>query len=79
MEGGWSVCANVWCGCDRLEDINKSCLTEFRKHWECLEDNNQQMWQCRKPERGLNKCVFDNLVSQTTDLDHCGWEKLTWV
>lgn len=46
-----------------LEDINKSCLEEFRKHWMCLDNNNQQLWQCRKLERGLNKCVFDNLVS----------------
>lgn len=46
----------------RLDDINKSCLEEFRKHWTCLDNNNQQLWQCRKLERGLNKCVFDNLV-----------------
>ena len=46
-----------------LEDINKSCLDEFRKHWECLDNNNQQLWQCRRWERPLNKCVFDNLVS----------------
>lgn len=46
----------------RLEDVNKHCLTEFRKHWECLDNSNQQLWQCRKFERPLNKCVFDNLV-----------------
>ena len=46
----------------RLEDVNKHCLTEFRKHWECLDNSNQQLWQCRKWERPLNKCVFDNLV-----------------
>lgn len=47
---------------DRLDDVNKHCLAEFRKHWECLDNNNQQLWQCRKFERPLNKCVFDNLV-----------------
>ena len=46
----------------RLEDINKSCLEEFRQHWMCLEDNNQQLWQCRRPERRFNSCVFDKLV-----------------
>jgi len=46
----------------RLSDIDKHCLAEFRKHWECLDDNNQQLWQCRRYERSLNKCVFDNLV-----------------
>lgn len=45
-----------------LDDVNKHCLAEFRKHWECLDDHNQQLWQCRKFERPLNKCVFDNLV-----------------
>merc|ERR1712093_516231 len=37
------------------------CLTEFRKHWTCLDNNNQQLWQCRPAEWKLNKCVFDNL------------------
>jgi CHCH domain len=46
----------------RLDDINKHCLTEFRKHWTCLENNNQQLWQCRPAEWKLNKCVFDSLV-----------------
>lgn len=46
----------------RLDDVNKHCLQEFRKHWECLDDNNQQLWQCRRFERPLNKCVFESLV-----------------
>jgi hypothetical protein len=45
-----------------LEDINKSCLEQFRAHWQCLENNNQQLWQCRPAEWKLNKCVFENLV-----------------
>ena len=45
-----------------IEDINKHCLDQFRSHWQCLENNNQQLWQCRKAEWKLNKCVFDNLV-----------------
>jgi len=47
----------------RLDDINKNCLEEFRKHWECLDQNNQQLWQCRRREMKLNGCVFDKLVS----------------
>ncbi|KAH8590770.1 hypothetical protein B0O99DRAFT_634078 [Bisporella sp. PMI_857] len=49
------------CAKSVIEDINKSCLEEFRKHWTCLDDNNQQLWQCRPAEWKLNKCVFDNL------------------
>ena len=45
-----------------LEDINKSCLEQFRSHWQCLENNNQQLWQCRPDEWKLNKCVYENLV-----------------
>ncbi|KAF7547665.1 hypothetical protein G7046_g8935 [Stylonectria norvegica] len=44
-----------------IKDINTHCLTEFRKHWECLDDRNHQLWQCRPAEWKLNKCVFDNL------------------
>ena len=28
----------------------------------CLDDNNQQLWHCRRPEQLLNACVFDKLV-----------------
>jgi len=51
--------ANIWF--DSIEDVNKHCLAEFRKHWTCLDNNNQQLWQCRPAEWKLNKCVFDNL------------------
>jgi hypothetical protein len=47
----------------RIKDVNKHCLEEFRKHWTCLDNNNQQLWQCRPAEWKLNKCVFDNLVT----------------
>lgn len=45
-----------------IKDINTHCLAEFRKHWECLDDRNHQLWQCRPAEWKLNKCVYDNLV-----------------
>ena len=48
--------------CGSIEDINKSCLEQFRAHWQCLENNNQQLWQCRPAEWKLNKCVYENLV-----------------
>jgi NADH dehydrogenase (ubiquinone) 1 alpha subcomplex subunit 8 len=50
------------CARSVIDDINKSCLEQFRSHWACLEDNNHQLWQCRPAEWKLNKCVFDNLV-----------------
>jgi NADH dehydrogenase (ubiquinone) 1 alpha subcomplex subunit 8 len=49
------------CAASVIEDINKSCLDVFRTHWKCLDNNNQQLWQCRGAERQLNKCVFENL------------------
>ena len=45
-----------------IADINKSCLDEFRAHWECLDNYNQRLWQCRRQEQFLNACVFDKLV-----------------
>ncbi|KAL6404902.1 NADH-ubiquinone oxidoreductase 20.8 kDa subunit [Ilyonectria robusta] len=50
------------CASSVIQDINTHCLAEFRKHWECLDDRNHQLWQCRPAEWKLNKCVFDNLV-----------------
>ncbi|KAL2022992.1 hypothetical protein VTK56DRAFT_4207 [Thermocarpiscus australiensis] len=49
------------CARSVLEDINKSCLEQFRAHWQCLENNNHQLWQCRPAEWKLNKCVYENL------------------
>ncbi|KAM0805282.1 hypothetical protein BDR22DRAFT_389303 [Usnea florida] len=49
------------CAASVLDDINKNCLEEFRKHWQCLDNNNQQLWHCRRPEQLLNRCVFDKL------------------
>lgn len=43
--------------------MNKHCLEDFRAHWECLDNNNHQLWQCRPAEWRLNRCVFHNLVS----------------
>jgi hypothetical protein len=76
LEGGeesYSVCGERVCHIlgnalrygltlHRLKDINENCLREFREHWGCLEQNNQQMWNCRQRERKLNKCIFDKLV-----------------
>ncbi|KAI1323614.1 NADH-ubiquinone oxidoreductase 20.8 kDa subunit [Xylariaceae sp. FL0255] len=49
------------CAASVIDDMNKHCLEEFRKHWQCLDNNNHQLWQCRKPEWKLNQCVYDNL------------------
>ncbi|TVY30622.1 NADH-ubiquinone oxidoreductase 20.8 kDa subunit [Lachnellula hyalina] len=54
------------CAKSVLDDVNKHCLVEFRKHWTCLDNNNQQLWQCRPLEWKLNKCVFDNLKLEKT-------------
>lgn len=48
---------------DSIDDLNKHCIAEFRKHWQCLDNNNHQLWNCRNAERALNKCAFDSLVS----------------
>lgn len=49
------------CAISVLDDINKHCLNEFRLHWQCLENGNHDLYQCRPAERVLNKCVFQNL------------------
>ncbi|ERS96938.1 NADH dehydrogenase (ubiquinone) 1 alpha subcomplex 8 [Sporothrix schenckii 1099-18] len=54
------------CARSVLDDINKNCLESFRQHWQCLENNNQQLWQCRPEEWTLNKCVFEKLNLEKT-------------
>lgn len=61
----------IMCGRFRIDDINKSCLEEFRLHWQCLDNNNQQLWHCRRPEQLLNACVFNKLVGLATLYPHC--------
>ena len=48
-----------------IADINKECLDQFRTHWQCLENHNQQLWNCRSEERRLNKCVFETELQLT--------------
>lgn len=52
------------CAATVLQDITDNCLEEFRAHWQCLENQNHQLWQCRIPERKLNKCVFEKIGLQ---------------
>ncbi|KAG7147720.1 NADH-ubiquinone oxidoreductase 20.8 kDa subunit like protein [Verticillium longisporum] len=49
------------CAQSVLQDINTHCLESFRAHWNCLENRNHQLYQCRPQEWKLNKCVFENL------------------
>ncbi|KAI0700594.1 NADH dehydrogenase, alpha subcomplex, subunit 8 [Cytidiella melzeri] len=49
------------CAQDLITKMRENCLAEFDKHWNCLEWNNQEYNYCRKPERALNKCMFEKL------------------
>jgi len=49
------------CAQDLISKMRDNCLKEFDAHWECLEWNNQKYNMCRKPERTLNKCMFEKL------------------
>ena len=60
-----SLEADISC-CYRLDDINQNCAKVFRAHWECLDDNNQQLFQCRKFEKNLLACVYTKLVRLTS-------------
>lgn len=51
-----------WLTYPSIKDINTHCLKQFSAHWECLENNNHYLFECRKAEMDLNSCVFDKLV-----------------
>ncbi|KAL4875336.1 hypothetical protein BJY04DRAFT_202244 [Aspergillus karnatakaensis] len=54
------------CAASVIKDINTHCLKQFNAHWECLENNNHRLWECRKAEMDLNSCVFDKLGLKKT-------------
>ncbi|KAA1466614.1 NADH dehydrogenase alpha subcomplex subunit 8 [Dentipellis sp. KUC8613] len=49
------------CATDIINKMRENCLSQFEEHWQCLEYNNQEYQFCRKPERALNKCMFEKL------------------
>ncbi|KAF8835968.1 Ndufa8, NADH-ubiquinone oxidoreductase complex I 19kd subunit [Paxillus ammoniavirescens] len=49
------------CATDLITKMRENCLEQFETHWNCLEMNNQEYYACRKPERTLNKCMFEKL------------------
>ncbi|EEQ85002.1 hypothetical protein RJZ56_007194 [Blastomyces dermatitidis] len=49
------------CAASVIKDINENCLEQFKTHFECLEQNNHHLWQCRRAENALNTCVFEKL------------------
>ncbi|RMJ21152.1 Nadh-ubiquinone oxidoreductase [Aspergillus sp. HF37] len=54
------------CAASVIQDINTNCLDQFNAHWECLENNNQRLFECRAPEMKLNNCVFEKLGLKKT-------------
>jgi len=48
------------CAADLIEKMRLRCAEQFENHWQCLERHNQEYYPCRKPERALNTCMFDN-------------------
>lgn len=48
-----------------IRKLSENCGKEWEEHWQCLEKHNQELYMCRKPERTLNQCVFDKLVSHS--------------
>lgn len=53
-----------------IKDINTHCMQEFQAHVDCLENNNQTFFNCRRPEQKLNSCIFDKLVRPGISIVH---------
>ncbi|TDL29899.1 NADH dehydrogenase alpha subcomplex subunit 8 [Rickenella mellea] len=49
------------CATDLITKMRENCLKDFDLHAACLEKNNHEYYACRKPERSLNKCMFEKL------------------
>lgn len=62
MDGGHPLGPWVLTYLLSIKDINTNCLKQFTAHWECLENNNHYLFECRRAEQQLNNCVFEKLV-----------------
>lgn len=51
------------CAADFISKLKANCQSEWQAHYQCLENSNHHLWQCREQERPLNKCIFDSTVS----------------
>lgn len=49
------------CAASVIKDLNAHCAESFKLHYECLNENNYRMSNCRKAETLFNNCVFENL------------------
>ncbi|KAJ5677105.1 NADH-ubiquinone oxidoreductase 20.8 kDa subunit [Penicillium maclennaniae] len=58
------------CAASVIKDINTHCMQEFQAHVDCLENNNQTFFNCRRPEQKLNSCIFDKLVGPDVSSSH---------
>ncbi|CAI2166509.1 18038_t:CDS:2 [Funneliformis geosporum] len=49
------------CTIELLRKLRENCDKEFETHWQCLDKNNQEYYQCRPQEKTFNSCVFNAL------------------
>lgn len=49
------------CAASVISDLNTHCAEAFTLHWQCLDNNNHQLFKCRKAELLLNNCVYKKL------------------
>ncbi|KZV97274.1 NADH-ubiquinone oxidoreductase subunit [Exidia glandulosa HHB12029] len=49
------------CATELINKLRENCQQEWDKHWDCLEQRNQEFYRCRKAESALNACVLEKL------------------
>ena len=57
------------CAIDLLRKLEDNCAESFKKHWQCLELNNNYYWKCRTDEKVMNQCVFTKMGLKKVILD----------
>ena len=61
LQQGWKV---TECAYRLLSKLKEHCDSEFSKHWQCLDMNNQEYQYCREQETLLDTCIFRNMGLQ---------------
>ena len=50
------------CGQKLVEQLKLNCDQEWKDYYVCLDESNQMMQKCRKPEQMFNSCVYKKMV-----------------
>ncbi|KAJ3095808.1 hypothetical protein HK100_005726, partial [Physocladia obscura] len=60
---------------NRINKLKANCDEEWKKHWECLDVKNHNLWQCRNQEKAFNDWYYKDDTRDPRGSDTCSLEE----